>query len=349
MQAQFARNCRATVPIFLLLSIIALPALAAPKTDIVILKNGDKFTGEVKSLKRGQLSLSTDAAGTIGIEWEKVANVISNQNVQVETITGARYFGHLQESAKGGRVVVESDEGPQILDSSRVILMTPIEGKGFDAWDIDVSLGYNFTKAGGVKQGSLGANIHYRTLVRIYSATFSTNTSDSDTQEASERSNLGLQYTRLWNNRWFVNGNLTLDQNDELGLNLRTSLGSAVGRFLIQSNSMLLSMEGGLQVASENLVAEEEDTQSVEGTFKINWDWFLFDTPDLDWSTSLNVYPSLTESGRVRAELDSGLKWEIINDLKWGISFYSSYDNQPQSDAGATSDYGVDVDVTYEF
>lgn len=51
----------------------------------------------------------------------------------------------------------------------------------------------------------------------------------------------------------------------------------------------------------------------------------------------------------VRGELDTTLKWELINDLKWGISVYSSYDNQPQSPTGSTSDYGVNTTLTYEF
>ena len=43
---------------------------AAPKTDVVILVNGDRITGEVKALEKGILSYSTDSIGTISIEWE---------------------------------------------------------------------------------------------------------------------------------------------------------------------------------------------------------------------------------------------------------------------------------------
>lgn len=349
MRAPFSTKCRIIVPIVLLLWIAALPAMAAPKTDIVIFTNGDKLTGELKSLKRGRLSLNTDATGTISIEWDKIANIISDQNVQVEMRSGARYFGHLASSEEEGRIVVMSDDGPQALVADRIILLTPIEDRGFDAFDIDLSLGYNFAKAGGVKTGTFGVNVDYRTFVRIYSVKFSTHVTDSDTQESSERQNFGLQYTRLWRDRWFGNGSLTLDQNDELGLNLRTTLGFGGGRYMIQSNSMLFSLQGGLQVAQENLVSTEEDTNSVEATFKVSWDWFRFDAPELDWSTVLEIIPSLTESGRVRGEFDTGIQWEVVNDLKLGFSVYASYDNQPQSETGASSDYGVDTTLTYEF
>jgi hypothetical protein len=344
-----------------ILGIFSLPAMAAPKTDIIVFKNGDKLTGEIKSLKRGRLSFNTDATGTISIEWAEISHIESLQNIQVETSTGTRFFGHLEPTEEDDVVVVNTGNGLQTLDDKKVILMTPIEDKGVGAFDVDLTVGYNFAKAGGVVQGTVGVDVDYRTLVRIYSLTASTTTNDSDTQEASTRSNFGLQYKRLWRNRWYVNGNLNMDQNDELNLNLRTSVGGGGGRYLIQSNSMLLGVEAVLQFSRENLsrdpilpippdlLPESEDVDSVEAVFSVDWDWFRFDAPELDWSTSAELIPSLTESGRVRANFDTSLKWELINDLKWGVSFYSSFDNKPQSRGASTSDYGVNTTLTYEF
>ena len=351
-----------TALLLLVFATLSLPTFAAPKTDIVIFNNGDKLTGEIKSLKRGRLSFNTDATGTISIEWAEIRHIESLQNIQVETSTGTRYFGHLEPTEEYNVVVVNTGNGLQTIDDSTVILMTPIEGVGLGAFDIDLTVGYNFAKAGGVQQGNIGIDVDYRTRERIYSLSASTTTNDSDTQESSERSNLGLQYKRLWRNRWYVNGNLTLDQNDELGLNLRTSLGGGGGRFLIQSNSMLLGVEANLQFSRENLAGRDptlpippdllpdpEDVDSVEAVFKVDWDWFRFDDPELDWSTSLELIPSITESGRVRANFDTGLQWEMFSDLKWGLSFYSSFDNKPQTDTASSSDYGVNTTLTYEF
>jgi hypothetical protein len=329
--------------------LLALPAAAAPKTDTLTFINGDKLTGEIKSLKRGVLSLNTDAAGVINIEWDKVASVVSSQEVQVETISGIRYFGNLTYSESGPGLVVVTDHGPQELDWERIIVMTPIEGGGIHALDVDLTVGYNFAKAGGTETGNFGINMDYRGLIRIESMSMSTSLTNSETLAASRRSNLSLQHTRLFNNRWFSTGSLTLDQNDELGLDLRTSLGGGGGRYFVQSTAMLLSFEAGLQVSRENQTAIEEDIDSLEAIFTLNWDWFLFDDPELDWSTSLQLIPSLTESGRVRSEVDTELRWELIGDLKWGISFYGSFDNQPKDEDGETSDYGVNTSLTYEF
>lgn len=60
-------------------AMVALMLLAHParsecqdRTDLVVLANGDRITGEVRGLSRGRLELDTDSAGTIHLEWADV-------------------------------------------------------------------------------------------------------------------------------------------------------------------------------------------------------------------------------------------------------------------------------------
>jgi hypothetical protein len=53
--------------------IVSTTAAAADKTDIMLFKNGDRLTGEVKSLDRGKVSFDTDAMGVIKVEWDDIA------------------------------------------------------------------------------------------------------------------------------------------------------------------------------------------------------------------------------------------------------------------------------------
>ena len=47
--------------------------LAQGRTDVVSLPNGDRITGEVVRLDRGILEFKTDEAGTIYLDWIKLA------------------------------------------------------------------------------------------------------------------------------------------------------------------------------------------------------------------------------------------------------------------------------------
>jgi hypothetical protein len=46
------------------LALLASPAWARPRTDLVVLNNGERVTCEMKKLQRGKLIVKTDAFGT---------------------------------------------------------------------------------------------------------------------------------------------------------------------------------------------------------------------------------------------------------------------------------------------
>jgi hypothetical protein len=118
---------------------------------------------------------------------------------------------------------------------------------------------------------------------------------------------------------------------------------------LSQTNNTTLQLTGGIQLSRENVSAGVSDEDTVEAFGSLNWDWFRYDTPELDLSTNLQIFPNLTDSGRVRAEFDISLKWEMIEDLFWELSFYDSYDSDPVVVDAEKNDYGIVTSVGWEF
>ena len=333
----------------LMLVFFSMPAAAADKTDVVVFDNGDRLTGELKSLERGKLRFKTDATDTISIEWDNVAYLSSNQNIQVETDAGVRYFGHLTTSAASNTIIVAQATGPVELDATTIVLMSPIEAKGLNRLDGNVTAGYNFTKASEVQQVNLGIDVNVRSETRIINFTANAAQSDSADSESSQRQSASVSNTRLWPRRWFGTTVLGLDRNDELNLDLRTSLGYIGGRYVKQTNTTLLALGAGVQVSRENTATDVNDENTVEGILGLNWDWFRFDSPELDLSTTLRLYPSLSDTGRVRGEFDIRLRWEIIDDLFWQLSFYESYDSDPLDTEANSNDYGVNTSLGWSF
>ena len=322
---------------------------AFAQTDVLSFYNGDRLTGEVKSLERGKLRFKTAATDTISIEWDEVAHLNSNQNIQVETDDGRRFLGHLSGSAEQNFVTVETDSGPVELEVQHVVLMTPIEERGISRLDGDITAGFNFTKASEIQQVLLGLDMDFRTETRILSVKADASLSDSQESESSQRQSFNLQYSRLRANHWLTTGLASAERNDELGLNHRTSLGGGGGRILRQTNQATVVLEGGLMVSRENVTGSTADEDTIEAFGTLTWDWFRFDTPELDLSTTLQVIPNLTDTGRMRGELDINFKWEMIEDLFWELSIYDSFDSDPVVDGAEKNDYGVSTSLGWGF
>ena len=68
----------------------------------------------------------------------------------------------------------------------------------------------------------------------------------------------------------------------------------------------------------------------------------------MDVIIQFEVIPSLTESGRVRTELSTQSKIELIRDFYWTLSFYDSYDSKPP-DVTVNNDYGVVTGISWSF
>jgi hypothetical protein len=332
---------------YLTLVLLLFAGVAYANTDVVTFKNGDRLTGEVKSLERGRLRFKTEATDTINIEWDNVAYLSSDQNIQVETILGARFLGHLGRSEDKFILIVETRSGPIALNNIQVVLMTPIEEKGVNRLDGDITAGYNFTKANEVEQLNIGLDLKFRTETRILSLSWDSILTDSLENDANQRESLDLDFTRLLRDRWLLGGNINLNRNDELGIDLRTSVGGSGGRIVSQSDHSSLILMGGLMFTREDLADSTIDQDTIEATGTLTWDWFRFDSPELDLSTSLQVIPNLTDTGRVRGELDIKLKWEMIEDLFWELSYYHSYDNRPPENKN--NDYGIITSIGYDF
>ena len=129
--------------------------VAAPKTDVVVLINGDRITGEVKELERGILSYSTDFMGILRIEWGKIAQLRSDQLLEIELLDGTRMHGRPTQLGERGAMHLEADQGGAVrrvpLDSAARIAALD-EGQLRDRLDSYLSFGWSAAAANDVSQ-----------------------------------------------------------------------------------------------------------------------------------------------------------------------------------------------------
>ena len=92
-----------------------------------------------------------------------------------------------------------------------------------------------------------------------------------------------------------------------------------------------------------------DTTDNVEAFFGASYEFFTYDTPKTNISTSFIVYPSLSVSGRYRTELDVNLKREIVKDFTIGLTVYDSFDSKPPAGGTSKNDVGFSLSVGWTF
>jgi len=331
--------------------LLAEPVGAAPRTDVVVLLNGDRLTGEVKELEHGKLKLKTDNMDTLYVQWDKVANLQSTQRLEVELANGVRYFGSAEATTESRRLLLKdhADSVPVDLAIVDVLAIYPIDqGRRLAILDGYLTAGYSFKKANSLQDfvftGGLSTTQEKRQWSLDASAAVTTQNGSNDTQ----RFDVTGQHRRFLPNQLFWQGTLEFESNDELGLALRTSLGGAIGRYLKQTSHQEWSAYAGVNLTSEHDTGEENQ-RNIEGLLGTQYALYHYDSPERTLSAEANVLPSLTQSGRVRLGAKVRLRFEIVKDFFFEISMYGIHDNKPGVDAASNSDYGTETSLGYSF
>ena len=327
----------------LLLIFLFLSTAYAEKTDVVILKNGDDLTGEVKQLDFGLLNFSTDHMGTINIEWDEIVSLTAlNQYFRLEREDGRLMYGKIDSDTLNNKILVLLDTVRIPLDFDEIVRITPIKESVWDRFDLNMDLGYSYTKASTVSQLSFSGKASYRAYRNSLQMNWTNITTEQQDKPQTNNRDVTLQAKRIFKNKWFLNSGVGAQQNTELGLDLRLSWSSGIGRNLIQTNHSLFLSSGGISVNRE-WAQSTENAYNLEGIISVEFYRFIYQSPKMSLDSYFDVYPNLTDFGRIRTELEIKLKWEIIADLYWNLTFKSSSDNRPPSGENANIDYNVIV------
>jgi hypothetical protein len=336
--------------------LIASPLSARDKSDLLVMRNGDRLTCEVKSLDADTLSISLDyAAGTVSIDWGKVDHIESKQLFLVKTQDGLVYSGSLSTpSTLGARPtkieVLEESSSKVALDKTHVIHMEETDLSFWRRINGQVGMNSIYSKGNQSVQYNLNADAVYPrprwSAAVAYSSSFSSNTGTS----AVTRNESQLTGQRLlrWNN-WYYAGLLDFLQSSEQGIQLQSTFGGGIGRYLKNTNNTMISVYSG--IAWQNITYHEQlvaaPNQQVTSALIVGKiSLFRFDKTNLDVVTT--ILPSLSDPGRIHTNLNVAYYIKLWSKFTWNISFYGNWDNQPPT-GFSSSDYGTSSGLTYRF
>lgn len=321
------------------------------KTDILHMKNGDKITCEIKSLEHGVLTVKMDyVSSDVAINWEKVQRLESKQMFVLETRKGEYYAGAISTDAK------EGDHVDVALGPSRHEIAQPqvvsVEQLGRNFWGRmkgSIDYGFSFARSNKQTQSTLSLDLSSRTEKRY--TTFAVDSLFSKTGDIpTNRHSASATFSnRLGYSAWSLAGISSLLKSDQQDLDLRTSFGAALQRKIIYTPTSSLTAMGGVVYTNEKYSTQidgQNRFNSLEGVLGVQHAAYKFDA--MEWLNTIWIYPSITDTGRVRSSLDSSLYYKLIGNFYIRLGVYGSYDTRPPANT-PKSDYGVTTSFGWSF
>ncbi|HET6617819.1 MAG TPA: DUF481 domain-containing protein [Gemmatimonadota bacterium] len=317
----------------------------AQRTDVAVLANGDRITGEVMRLDRGRLEFKTDDAGTLYLEWDALVSVVTTRIVEVVSEDGTRRVGSLVPAADWN-IAVSTPGGTDSLPLAVITHIAPV-GRGF--WrqlEGSIDAGFSYSRSSGVAQLNVNSSTVYRRpafKARLIAAL--TYTRQRDESERDDRGSVELGYRRFRWPRAFVGALARFETNESVGLELRSLIAAAVGPRLINTNRAEMFAGAGLAFNDERGV-DVEPSQNMEGLLLFGLSYFTYDQPSTSMDIFLSYYPS---PGRHRVQLDAGVRREIWKDLFVALNLYDTYDSEPPNPEASTNDVGVMLSIGWNY
>jgi len=335
-----------------MLVLFFIGVISNAQNDTLFMNTGEILVGEVKELKNGVISVETDYSDSdFNIEWDKVVLMKSDRNFIINLTDGTKLDGSLMRDPNDSSKVLINDVDGQvsspILD---IVYFKAVKDNFMSRMSILLSAGYSLTKANNLHQFSLRSNIGYLSNTFSVDLYFNMIRNIQDVeggQSKTTRTEGGIMFKFFIVRDWFALLGTDLLQNEEQKIDLRANTKAGIGNFLVRNYKLYFMIAGGGAWNYEKYSDPAQDTRNSLEAFAMA-EFNIFNIGDLDFLVSVVGFPSITESGRFRSDVNFDLKYDLPLDFFVNLGFTFNYDNQPIEGA-SESDYVLQTTFGWDF
>ncbi len=313
--------------------------------DVVTLKNGDRVTGTLVTIKGGTLTLKSDILGTLTIPMAKVATYSVEKQVAV-VIKGREPMEGNLELAPSGDWNLKTKEKTETIPAAQVDTIMPAADYEklvvatphvWQAWKGLASLGESIqhgnqqtntftTTIAAVRERPAAPIFQMHTRTNFGLTTLLSHAEADGSNVTSHTLSTNLREDLLFTPTNFVFGMAQLDHISTEGLYMRQTYGGGFGRDVIKNPRTTFSVIGGLTAQHEKFFSGLSD-ETLNGLIGETLGEQLSKRMRLDHS--LIFYPNFTQTGEYRFDTTTTLAIKLFNKFSFTASAIDLFLSNP--------------------
>ena len=283
---------------------------------------------------------------------EKIKKIKTTQSYLITLNTGMRINGVFFSEGSKIRItgIQRTLGGVQnisiLVQPSEIVLVRQIDPNFWSRFSANIDIHYSFTRSNNLRQYSSSSSITYRADLWNIKGSYNALNSRQDSIEPTDRTEVDISFTYLLQRDYYITSTANFLSNTEQSLDLRTTARGGLGKYILHTNQAYIGISAGIAFNNEVYDSDiEEGRQSLESF--LGTELNLFDTGDLNFNLSATIFPSLTESRRIRADLSGNLKYDLPLDFYIKAWLSVNYDNRSVSGTN-NLDYMVQTGFGWE-
>jgi hypothetical protein len=330
---------------------LILSVLLAAHADSLLLRDGDRLTGQLVKVEDHTIVFRTELAGQIIVPVDEVQSLTSKRSLVYQLTNGQTIPAKLEES-QGQHILVGPDGRIripiQLADIDRTAGLPyatsadlPAESLLNPAWQVTGEIGV-LGHAGTRDYVAPFARIALRGEGERFDFNSYLRFEMEETSGIPDHVRTALELNLRRDARWYPQLYAGIDRNIDEGRQMRADVGVGLEGRIYQSETSALTAGAGIGVAIERLNARHLIREGVIAPARVrtheqeNLDLRLQlrYTRDLYegalWEKRVELFPSLTELGELWVRYESALWVPLTPRLKLKLDASVIYDNEPE-------------------
>ena len=311
-------------------------------SDEVHLLNGDRLSGTIVKMEDDVLTLQTDYAGEIKIEWGRVQRLSSDGPLKI--LVPGEYRDPVRSFFYGAQALQEVRElGPDglvPLTDITAINLEPIRLTG------TVTIGGNSTSGNSSTKAFNGAT---RFVLSAYRQRLLVegkyNYGQAGDQVTARNSMASLKHDYFISKQVFIESFGMLEKDTLQNLQLRTTIGSGLGYQFVETARTKLSLSIGLAHVSEHFT-NSPNTQTPSGRWSLRWEHGLWPDRVKLFHRHEGFY-DINAGNAFRFNADQGVRITVYKNLFFNVEYDLRLNTQPAPGRKTTDEANI-FGVGYE-
>jgi hypothetical protein len=338
------------VLIFILLFISTTSVICQQRKDTIYLLNGSKIVGEIDKIQLGVISFDPDDANDITVQLPKLKNIAAVRTVfRIETVNNKVYYGRLLPYSVDRYALLVEAADTILIDIQEISLLYPFKNSFLKRFAGSLGGGLTYTRTNDLGQINFNGKLNYTSKRDEISLSTSGIYSITDTTFTRDREDIFLKNNFYIDNKWFLTLLASYQRNQELGLLRRFQEGLGAGNKFITTKHVYSWARSGMVLNQEKNIEGVSTGTLAELFTQLEFHFFRFTKPEVNFVLADAFYYSLSQSGRFRDDGEMDLYWEIFKDFKLDLTYYMSFDSKPPGLESRTYDFGIVFGLSFSF
>ena len=321
-------------------TVLILGCVSSLYAEQVTLKNGDRLTGTILSVSDKKLSMKTEHAGTVTIDWDAVAQFSSEQPMVVTrtdkqvvsgTVKSEGFGSGRQRPPRGTQPIPMADVAVMRSPADQAAYEKSLHPGMLEGWAGGGNFGLALARGNSDTTNlALGFNAARPTTTDKWTiqaaSLYSTSTTNGISSTTANALGGFIRYDHNLTKKLFAFGLFAGSYDHAQDLNERISPSGGLGFHAIASKMTTLDLLGGFGYTYEsystgltnnlmNATIGDEFSHKFTANTSVMQDFYFF--------------PYLNDGGGYRGVFDFGLASKLYRAITWNLNFGDRYNSKP--------------------